>query len=155
MDLGKRVLFYVHDDTWNFYEVWRKTPDAFNTAAPHGLDEATLRMLQELQERNPAPWMEHFADVSELIKSLNSEFVNQLYVHFRDREKQAADLAAYLLDKITEAAPEVREKVASGLNPTLVTDRERLQQQLNAIELQLEETKGATQGRSKSWARKK
>jgi hypothetical protein len=155
-DLGKRVLVYVQDDTWNFYEVWRKNSDAFKTSAPRGLDEATLQMFHELKQRKPAPWMEHFADVAELRRSLNSEFVNQLYEHLRDREKQTADLAAYLLEKIVEAAPEVRERITAGLNPNLVTDRETLQRQLAAIEGELQKTIGTTQeqitqlGREKS-----
>jgi hypothetical protein len=145
LDLGKRVLVYVHDDTWNFYETWRKNPDAFKTSAPDGLDEATLVMFHELKLREPAPWMEHFADVAELQRSLNREFVNQLYVYLRDRESQTADLAKYLLDKIVEAAPEVREQIAAGLNPNLVTDRETLQQQLAGIQSELEKTVGTTQ----------
>jgi hypothetical protein len=145
LDLGKHVLIYVQNDIWNFYETWRKNPDAFKTAAPHGLDEATLRMFQELKERTPAPWMRHFGDVAELRDSLNSEFVNQLYAYLRDREKQSADLATYLLQKIFEAAPEVRERIAAGLNPTLVADRERLRQQLETIENELAKTIGSTQ----------
>lgn len=38
LELGKRVLIYVHNDTWNFYELWRKNSDVFKTgAAPAGL----------------------------------------------------------------------------------------------------------------------
>src|SRR5271166_5223399 len=113
LDLGKRVLLYVH------YEVWRKNAQAFETLTPPGLDEATLRMLHELKQRDPVPWMAHFSDVAELQQSLNAEFVNQLYTHLREREKQTADLADYLLEKIVEAAPEVRERIAAGLNPDL------------------------------------
>jgi hypothetical protein len=145
LELGKRVLIYVHDDTWNFYEVWRKNPDAFNTSAPAGLDEATLRMFKEWKIRNPAPWIEHFTDAAMLIQSLQSEFVNQLYSHLQEREKQSADLAAYLLEKIIEAAPEVRTKIEASLSPSLVADRERLRRQLSAIETKLETTQGASQ----------
>jgi hypothetical protein len=155
LDLGKRVLIYVHNDTWNFYEVWRKHPDAFKTSAPQGLDEATLRMFQELKQRSPAPWIDHFGDVSDVLGSLNSEFVNQLYVQLHDREQQTAGLATYLLNKILEAAPEVREKVTAGLSPDLVMDRENLQKQLAAIEGQLKETKGATQQKIDSLGREK
>jgi hypothetical protein len=144
LDLGKHVLVYIHDDLWNFYEVWRKNPDAFKNAAPHDLEEATLQMLHELKLRSPSPWLEHFADVAELQRSLNREFVNQLYVHLRDREKQTADMAEYLLKRIVEAAPEVRQRIAAGLNPTLVMDRESLQQRLDMIEGELDKTKGAT-----------
>jgi hypothetical protein len=155
LDIGKRVLIYVHDDLWNFYEVWRKNPDAFKNAAPQGLEEATLSMFHELKRRNPVPWMEHFADVAELQRSLNREFVNQLFVHLRDRERQTADLAAYVLRKITEAAPEVRAKIEVGLSPSLVADRDALQRQLTAIESELEKTKGATRDRITDLEREK
>ena len=147
LDLGKRVLIYVHDDVWNFYEVWRKNRHAFEATSPQGLDEATLQMLQELKQRNPVPWMEHFSDVTELQQSLNREFVNQLYTYLRDREKQTANLAEYLLEKILEAAPEVRERITAGLNPDLIRDRDALRDQLADIEGQLEKTKGSSQER--------
>ena len=145
LDLGKRVLIYVQRDTWNFYEVWRKNPKAFATSAPHGLDERTLQMFHELKQRRPVPWMTHFADVTELLQSLNSEFVNQLYAQLREREKETTDLASYVLEKLLDAAPEVREKIASELNPSLIVDRETLRQQLTVLETQLERMKGSTQ----------
>jgi MYXO-CTERM domain-containing protein len=55
LDLGKRVLIYVHDDTWNFYEVWRKHPDVFKASALSGLEEATLRMFTELKIQFTTP----------------------------------------------------------------------------------------------------
>ena len=147
LNLGKRVLVYVHDDVWTFYEVWRQNRHAFATAAPQGLEEATLNMLHELRQRNPVPWMAHFSDVAELLESLNAEFVNQLYSHLLDRERQTADLAGYMLDKILEAAPEVRERVMSGISPDLFVERNTLRTQLGTIEQELERTRGASQAR--------
>lgn len=147
LDLGKRVLIYVHDDIWAFCEVWRKNPAAFKAALPLGLEEGTLKLFEELKKRSPAPWMERFRDVSEVIASLNNEFVNQLYAQLRDQERQSADLAAYLLEKIVAAAPEVREKITGGLNPGLVADRDRLEKELNELEAKLTETEGATKER--------
>lgn len=155
LDVGKRVLIYVQNDTWNFYEVWRKNRDAFKIAAPHGLDERTLELFEELKQRRPAPWIEHFEDVAELLASLNKEFVNQLYQQLRDREKQTADLAEYLLEKVADAAPEVREKITSGLNPSLVADKEQLQRRLDEIESKLAETKGTTEEKISNLEREK
>jgi|GEM_PF-6274358 len=146
LDCGKRLLLFVHNDICTFYEVWRKNKDAFATSAPQGLEERTLQMLHEFKKRNPAPWIERFSDVTSLLQALNREFVNQLYIHLRDREKLTADAASYLLDKITEAAPEVREKITAGLNPELVADREALRFRLSEIEEDLKQTKGATEG---------
>jgi hypothetical protein len=155
LDLGKRVLIYVHDDTWNFYEVWRKNPDVFKTSAPQGLEEATLRMFKELKARTPAPWIEHFSDASTVVRSLQGEFINQLYTHLRDRERQSADHAAYLLEKIVEAAPEVRARIEAGVTPGLVSDREALRSQLVKIEAELEQTKGASEERLRALADEK
>lgn len=147
MDMGKRVLVYVHNDLWCFYEAWNKNPSAMKDSLPQGLDEATLLMFQELKQRTPAPWIEHFSNVTDILASLNKELVNLLYMHFQDREKQTMDLATYLLDKITEAAPNIREKIISGLNPDLVIDRESLQRQLIGIQDELEKMKGETSER--------
>jgi hypothetical protein len=147
LDSGKRLLLFVHSDIWAFYEVWRENAGAFKTSAPYGLEEATLRMLHEFKTRSPAPWIERFANVTVLLESLNREFVNQLYVHLREREKQTADTAGYFLDKIIETAPEVREKITVGLNPALVADREALRSRLSEIEEELEKTRGKTEER--------
>ncbi|HVY28192.1 MAG TPA: DUF4062 domain-containing protein [Polyangiaceae bacterium] len=155
LELGKRVLIYVHDDTWNFYEVWRKNPEAFKTAAPAGLSEATLKMFEELKLRSPAPWIEHFADASDVIRSLQAEFVNQLYTHLRDRERQTSDLASYLLEKVEEAAPAVREKIEADLTPALVSARDDLQQRLTMIEAELEKTRGASDEQLRALAAEK
>ena len=140
--LGKQILIYVHQDVGNFYEVWRKNPEAFKTAAPAHLDEATLKMFHELKRHQPAPWITSFNDVADVLKSLRLEFVNQLYVHLRDQEKEAADSAAFLLKKITDAAPEVREKILAGLNPSLITERDDLQRRLSEIAEEFESATG-------------
>lgn len=155
LDLGKRVLIYVQDDTWNFYEVWRKNSEAFKISAPSGLDEATLHMLEELKHRSPAPWIGHFSDATAVVQSLQGEFVNQLYAHLHDRERQSADLAAYLLEKIVEAAPEVRAKIEAGVNPGLVSDRDALMRRMTEIETELEWTKGTSEVRLRSLADEK
>lgn len=99
-------------------------------------------MLHEFKTREPVPWISRFFNVTTLLESLNREFINQLYDHLKDREKQTADSAKYLLDKITEAAPEVREKIAEGLNPELVAEGEELQSKLSSIQEELERTRG-------------
>lgn len=155
LNIGKTVLIYVHDDTWNFYEVWRKNRAAFATSAPAGLEEGTLRLFDELKQRDPAPWIAHFADVSEVLDSLNKQFVNHLYRHLRDQEREAADMAEYLLEKITAAVPEVREKITSGLSPTLMADRDRLQRELSDIEARLAESRGTSQEKIDSLQRER
>lgn len=144
LESGIRALIYVQSDTLNFYEVWCKNSNAFKVSPPKGLNEATLKMIHELKMRKPAPWIERFTNVTELLKSLNSEVVNQLYSHLHDRQKQTIDLAAYLLEKISEAAPEVRKQIEDGLNPSLVLERDMLQRQLVAVESELKKTKDSS-----------
>jgi len=134
LNSGKRVLIFVQDDIWKFYEVWRKTPAAFTTGAPRGLDEATLQMIHELKHRDIVPWMASFTNVADVLKSLQGEFINQLYTQFRDLEKQATDQATFLLERILAEDPEVRDKITSQLAQPLAAERDALQLQLAAAE---------------------
>jgi hypothetical protein len=145
LKLGKRLLIYVQNDTWTFYEMWRKEPSAVSGALPRGLQEGTLRMFQEFKQKSPAPWLDRFADVSAILNSLNKEFINQLYTQLKEREKQASDLAEYFLGKISEVTPEVRDKIAEGLNPTLVSERTSMRAQLEELEATLQATRGEGQ----------
>ena len=142
LELGKRLLLYVNHETLAFYEIWRNNKANFeNLNPPKNLEVDTLQMLEELKTRKPAPWISRFSDVSDLLESLKQELVNQLYDHLRDREKQAADSANYLLEKITEAAPEVRLKIEAGLNPELVTEIEKLRSKQSLIQEELNRSK--------------
>lgn len=144
LDMGKRVILYVHDDTWKFYEVWRKNCDAFATSAPEGLDVRTLEMFHELKKRTPAPWIDHFSDVASLLTSLKSEIINQLYLHLREREKEAADLTQYLLGKLEDAPPEIRKRIAEALNEDLARERDALQVRVDEIDTELQRVAGAS-----------
>jgi hypothetical protein len=145
LKLGKRVLIYVHDDTWSFYEMWQKNPTDLSGSLPRGLQEGTLRMFQEFKQMNPAPWLSRFADISVILRSLNKEFVNQLYMQFHESERQANDLAAYFLGKISDVTPEVRDKIAEGLNPALVAERDATKIRLEGLEATLQTTRGESQ----------
>ncbi|MBR0962492.1 DUF4062 domain-containing protein [Tardiphaga sp. 538_B7_N1_4] len=134
LDSGKRVLIYVQDSTWAFYDVWRRNPDAFTNGAPPGLDVRTLELLQELKTRSPEPWLSRYSDASSVVASLKSEVINQLFQQFREREKQTADLQQYLLGKLDEAPPDIRQAIAEALNSDLVASRDALKAQLAAIE---------------------
>jgi len=134
LNTGKRALIYVHESTWDFYEVWRRNPDAFAKGAPHGLDARTLEMFHELKTRSPAPWLSRYSNASSVVASLKSEIINQLYQQLREREKATADLQQYLLGKLDEAPPEVRQGIAEALNSDLVASRDALKAQLAAIE---------------------
>lgn len=76
------------------------------------------------------------------IGHLNKEFVNQLYTQFHESEKQATDLIAYFIGKISDAAPEVREKIAEGLNPALVAERDTMKVKLDELEHAVEIARG-------------
>jgi hypothetical protein len=147
LDLGKRVLIYVHESVWNFYEVWRKNRDAFKTSAPEGLEEQTLTMFHELKNRNPAPWLSKFSDAADLIVSLQGEFVNQLYIYLDERERQSSDQAKYIIDKILELAPDVRSQIEARLNPEYASKIELLGNQLIELQKELDSTKGASNER--------
>jgi hypothetical protein len=144
LDLGKRTLLYVHRDTWNFYEVWRKNPAAFAAAPPHGLDIRTLEMFHELKSRTPAPWIDQFSDVVELQNSLKGEIINQLYRYLLDREKENKDLTQYILEKLEAAPADTRKRIGEALNEDLVQDRDALQARVNEIDAALQRVSGAS-----------
>lgn len=141
--LRKKILLYVHKDTLNFYEWWRKNKSFENP--PHALQKETLVLIEELKHLDPAPWIEGFKDAVDLQNSLNKEFVNQIYRALRDREKETQDLASFVLDKLTEAAPEVREAISNGLNPDLLSRESQLKQELLQIEKELFDLRGHNQ----------
>jgi hypothetical protein len=130
LDRKKKVLLYIHQDTLNFYEMWRK--GGLNKL-PKGLDEGTLALLKELKLRAPAPWIESFSNGEELIRSLQKNLVNELYSTFREQEKQSTDLARYILDLIS-AAPDAKSEIEQQLNPELRSQLASLQRKLEELE---------------------
>ena len=52
---------------------------------------------------------------------------------FRERERQTADLQQYLLGKLDEAPPDIRQAIAESLNSDLVASRDALKAQLAEI----------------------
>jgi hypothetical protein len=145
LDTGKRALIYVHNDTWSFYEVWRKNPEVLAQTPPHGLDVRTLQMFHELKTRSPAPWLSRFSDVSSLLTSLKAEIINHLFSYLREREQETANLTQYLLSKLGEAPPETRQHIAEALNSELVAERDALQAKLAAIDTDPDRAAGAPQ----------
>lgn len=69
-----------------------------------------------------------------MVASLKSEVINQLFQQLRERERETADLQQYLLGKLDEAPPEIRQGIAEALNSDLVASRDALKSQLAAIE---------------------
>ncbi len=86
---------------------------------------------------------------------LNKEFVNQLYTQLYESQKQATDLAAYFLGKISEVTPEVRDRIAEGLNPALVIERDAMMIKLQELETTLETTRGEGQEKVEQLEREK
>jgi hypothetical protein len=144
LNTGKRLLIYVHDDTWKLYEVWRQNPSAFAQMVPAGMDVRTLEMFHELRTRNPVPWISRYSNSSTLIDSLKKEIINQLYLRLRERERETADLKQYLLTKLDEAPPDVRQGIAEALNAELVEERDGLQAKVAEIDAALRHLAGTS-----------
>ncbi len=135
---GKRTLIFVQEELWTFYEVWRKNGAMFEgPSLPSGLQRETLLMFHEIKQRKPAPWIRKFGTATEITKALQLEFVNELYAHLHARERETTDTATFLLEKLTGAAPNVRQQIERALNPDLIREKEALEQRLAEIERQL------------------
>ncbi len=131
----KSLVLYVHRDVWAFYEAWRKNRSLFiQGTPPQGLDERTLLMFEELKTLPVPPWVGQFSDVRDVIADLQATFVNHVYAHLREQERQSRDLAGYLLERIFEAAPEVRAQIEAKLSPSLVARLESLRSEHAALE---------------------
>ncbi len=83
--------------------------------------------------------------MSSLLASLKSEIINQVYQLLREREKETADLQQYLLGKLDDAPPEVRQGIAAALNSELVSVRDALQAKVAEIDAELQRVAGASQ----------
>jgi vacuolar-type H+-ATPase subunit I/STV1 len=66
-------------------------------------------------------------------------------MQLREREKESADLQQYLLGKLDEAPPEIRQRIAEALNSDLVSVRDALQAKVAEIDSELKRIAGASQ----------
>jgi hypothetical protein len=124
---NKKLLLYVHESTLAAYHVWKNDPTGYAGLAGDQRPEiATLEILKELLEHNPAPYFEKFSDASDVIASLKHNLMNEIYSSLKDQEAASRDRAEYLMEKILGAAPEIRSKVQEQLNPALMDQLQNL-----------------------------
>lgn len=131
----KRLLLYVHRDTLAVYEQWRRNRDSFEgIALQNGLSKDTLLLISEIKRHDPAPWIESFVDVTSILESLKKVLISEIYQSLMDQKKRGEDEADYLLKKIFELSPEVRNKVEAGVSSELVAAVVDLKAQLADLE---------------------
>lgn len=141
LNLGKKLLLYVHQSTIDAYSKWQKDPNGFAALSrEYGPDIKTLELFHELKQANPAPFYEKYNDVSDIINSLKKNLINEIFISLKEQEKKNIDSAAYLMEQIHSAAPEIRKKVQEQLNPDLVQEMERLNEERRILELKLSES---------------
>jgi hypothetical protein len=116
LDKGKKLYLYVQKDVMAFYEQWRRNKADFEKLKPpNGLDLATLEMLSELKLRQPAPWIEQFDNVNDLIQSLRKQFVNEVFARLRLDEERRRDQVQHYMDQLAKEKPEVRAQLSARL----------------------------------------
>lgn len=131
----KRLLLYVHRDTLAVYEQWRKNRESFEGIdLQNGLSKDTLLLIAELKRLDPAPWIESYEDVTSILQSLKKVLVTEIYQSLMEQKRRDEDAAQYLLKKIFELAPEVRNKVEAGVSSELVTAVGELKAELVSLE---------------------
>lgn len=119
LSLKKKILLYIHKDTINNYQLWRKNSEQNILNLPAGFEVGTLELVKELKLYDPAPWIEPFNDINDVINSLKKNFINEIFTGIKEKEKQDSDLTQYVLDLILSTTPEIRAKIEDSLNPEL------------------------------------
>lgn len=143
----KRLLLYVHRDTLAVYEQWRKNRESFEgIELQNGLSRDTLLLISELKRHDPAPWIESYEDVSSILKSLKKVLVSEIYQSLMEQKKRDEDAAQYLLKKIFELSPELRNKVEAGVSSELVAAVADLKSQLAGLEAKVKTEGEASKG---------
>lgn len=135
----KKLLLYVHQDILSAYQIWRRHNNTFpEKSHPSVPDLKTLEMLEELKGNNPAPWIESFNDVTDIIRSLQSNLINEIYHSLRDQEKRNANQAAYIFEKILELSPDIRRQIEAQISPALNATLVSLEQKYTDLQAQLD-----------------
>jgi hypothetical protein len=150
---NKKLLLYVHQATLSAYFQWKDDPTGYaNLAGDRRPEVATLEVLHELREHDPAPYIEKFNDASDVIASLKLNLINEIFASLKDQEAASRDQAEYLMEKILSAAPEIRSKVQEELNPDLMNqlqdlmkDRTELEEKLSGAQRKTEEARDTLQ----------
>ena len=135
---NKKLLLYIHESTLSAYRQWQSDPKGYATlAGDQGPEVATLKLLHELLTHDPAPYYEKFSDSSDVLSSLKSNLLNEIYASLKDQEARNRDQAEYLMEKILTAAPEIRARIQDQLNPDLVSKLQSLVGEREELEMKL------------------
>lgn len=76
LNKGIPLNVFVRKPVWVHYSSYRtakKTAGVF--VPPKGFDEETFQLLEEIKRADPAPWIEQFDDVRDIIKALKSRLL--------------------------------------------------------------------------------
>ena len=150
LEQKKKLLLFVRDDTWSDYHRYKDR--SYESEVRQVLGEgksAIIRMLTGFMSSERPPWVRGFQDAASLRRALQENLVNELYVSFREQEHEARDLASFILEKLFDAAPDVRQKIESELNPELIRDKTELEKKLYELENVMRETARKTEDEKK------
>jgi hypothetical protein len=135
---NKKLLLYIHESTLSAYRQWQSDPKGYAALGGDQCPEvATLELVHELLTRDPAPFFEKFSDASDVLASLKSNLLNEIYASLKDQEARNRDHAEYLMDQILSAAPAIRAKIQAQLNPELASKLEALIGERDELEVRL------------------
>jgi len=83
---GKKLNVYVHRDTMTAYQTWCADRNGFAALTrTHGPKIETLQLLHELKTRDVPPWIVAFGNASDVVTSLRSNLVNEIFESLKDQ----------------------------------------------------------------------
>jgi Domain of unknown function (DUF4062) len=145
LNLGKKFLLYINNSTDAAYALWKDDPSGYEALAGRGPDVDTLKLIDALMTRQVPPWRETFGSASDVIASLRRNLVNEIVESLHEQERRARGQAEYLTEQILAAAPEIRKKVQESIDPGVVAEIERLENERNKLEERLNDVQQASQ----------
>lgn len=139
----KRLFLYVRDEIMVIYYSWVRNKSSFNEKTLRGIDPRVLEVIEEFQNSEYKPWIREFKNVQDIISSLEANLVNDLYSFFKEREKENEDQARYILDKLLEFTPEIRQQVEAEISKPVLDELEKAKQDLQEVDERSKKEKGA------------
>jgi Domain of unknown function (DUF4062) len=128
---GKRLMIFIRRETKLAYESWIASKK--NDSDLAHAQKRIFELLSTMGEMKISPWIRDFQSTSDLTAGLKENLINELYLYFKESEKQKVDQANYLMSKIEEAEPGVRSQIEEKISPDLMKEKIKLQEELERL----------------------
>jgi hypothetical protein len=110
LNKGIPLNVFVRKPVWVHYSSYREAKKAGGVfAPPKGFEEKTFQLLEEVKLADPAPWIEPFDDVRDIIRALKSRLLGYASVGLSLGYRVTQELDPVLRDAILTLDPQQRK----------------------------------------------